>query len=344
MRRPLSLRAPHRGGWLILSALVAIGAVAALFTLNNLENEARANEQIARRYIARLDQTISELTPLGAFLSQRNPKLLSRLISTGASVGRSDRLAVMRVDRGRAMEIEQLIAELIRDAADDSTDLVRAAMLTGRARFLADEIATREQRRADRAERLSLYGSAIVVLLALASVGGLVARERRSTLRAAQLHAAELRHLAEHDGLTGLANRRAFDAELERFHQRPSSQTVEIAVCDLDGLKTVNDRDGHHHGDQLLIDAADALREAVGTHGTVFRTGGDEFCVISTPGSSITHAVRRAMSGEGSTATGSFGVAHWPSDDTDAASVVRLADERMYAAKRARAPVSVARP
>ena len=93
---------------------------------------------------------------------------------------------------------------------------------------------------------------------------------------------AELRYLAFHDQLTGLANRSLFidrashALKLHRRDQRP------LAICflDLDGFKAVNDRSGHNAGDDLLRQVAGRLRQQLSEADTLARFGGDEFAVL----------------------------------------------------------------
>jgi len=90
----------------------------------------------------------------------------------------------------------------------------------------------------------------------------------------------KLHFLSYHDSLTGLKNRTYFEAEMQRLQQ--SEEACGIIVCDVDGLKFVNDNWGHASGDQLLKDAAQVLMTAAGTR-ALTRVGGDEF-VIFLPG------------------------------------------------------------
>ncbi|KQT53097.1 diguanylate cyclase [Aureimonas sp. Leaf454] len=89
----------------------------------------------------------------------------------------------------------------------------------------------------------------------------------------------ELSHLAFHDALTGLGNRRAFGQRLAQAFA--SGASVHLLVLDLDRFKIVNDTYGHAVGDQLLVQAAERLVAVVGTEGFVGRLGGDEMAVIS---------------------------------------------------------------
>jgi diguanylate cyclase (GGDEF)-like protein len=89
----------------------------------------------------------------------------------------------------------------------------------------------------------------------------------------------ELKELSTHDDLTGVFNRRFFDAEMTRL-EKTRRQPVSIIVADIDGLKMVNDRCGHAEGDRLVIDAARILATAVRAEDVLARVGGDEFSIL----------------------------------------------------------------
>ncbi len=89
----------------------------------------------------------------------------------------------------------------------------------------------------------------------------------------------ELFHYAFHDHLTGLYNRRYFEQELESLDSK-GSLPLSIIMCDLNGLKLMNDSFGHEFGDKLLIKAAQAIKQACRISDIVARIGGDEFAVI----------------------------------------------------------------
>jgi diguanylate cyclase (GGDEF)-like protein len=103
-----------------------------------------------------------------------------------------------------------------------------------------------------------------------------------AALARAEKTEAELRHLADHDPLTGLQNRRRFRSELDQhvsFTARYGGQGA-VMVIDIDGLKEVNDRLGHQPGDNLIRRVADVLRERVRATDIVARLSGDEFAVL----------------------------------------------------------------
>lgn len=92
-----------------------------------------------------------------------------------------------------------------------------------------------------------------------------------------------LKYMAEHDGLTGLYNRRYFHGEWERLvarAKRPGSQACALLYIDLDNLKYVNDIIGHSAGDQVLIEVAAILNKRARKSDLIARLGGDEFAVL----------------------------------------------------------------
>jgi diguanylate cyclase (GGDEF)-like protein/PAS domain S-box-containing protein len=91
----------------------------------------------------------------------------------------------------------------------------------------------------------------------------------------------QLRHLADHDALTGLVNRRRLEAELESHaRERSPERPGALLVLDLDQFKLVNDTLGHHAGDALITAVASTLREQLRETDVVARLGGDEFAVL----------------------------------------------------------------
>jgi diguanylate cyclase (GGDEF)-like protein len=166
-------------------------------------------------------------------------------------------------------------------------------------------------------------------------------------LRRAEKTEADLRHLADHDSLTGLLNRRCFRAKLDRyvsFTARYGGQGA-VMIIDIDGLKEVNDRLGHQPGDNLIRRVADVLRERVRTTDIVARLSGDEFAVLmpqtDTAGALQLGEDLRAEVAEGfpqgselGTATISVGITMYGGDRaTGAEGVLVAADQAMYRAK-----------
>ncbi|MEV6350469.1 GGDEF domain-containing protein [Actinoplanes sp. NPDC051851] len=154
----------------------------------------------------------------------------------------------------------------------------------------------------------------------------------------------QLDHTATHDPLTGLANRALFQ---DRLAAALATAPVQVALIDLDGFKEVNDTCGHETGDLLLTTAARVLTEAVRPGDTVARLGGDEFVLIL-PGATrpeaqelvgrVLIALDHPVVADGRTLRirASIGLATGVPGD-EPVTVVRRADQAMYAVKRERA-------
>jgi diguanylate cyclase len=159
---------------------------------------------------------------------------------------------------------------------------------------------------------------------------------------------AELQHQATHDALTGLPNRVLFMDRLEReiSHAERDGHIFAVLVVDLDRFKAINDTLGHGPGDEMLIEVAHRLSNAVCSANTVARAGGDEFLLLVTGihepadaaaiASMIVSELDKPVS-IGDTevhTTSSIGISVYPADGSDSDSLVAHADEAMYFAKQ----------
>ena len=180
-------------------------------------------------------------------------------------------------------------------------------------------------------------------------IGGL----RDVSQRKAETEALQFQAL--HDPLTGLPNRSFLKERLETaiLAADRDLRPCAVLVMDMDNFKEVNDRLGHHVGDQLLREVAARLRGTLRKADMVARLGGDEFAVVPF---GATDAPRAALIAEKIlqaleapvvidetpiTPAVSIGVASFPQHAEDAAALMRRADVAMYAAKRARSGYSV---
>jgi diguanylate cyclase (GGDEF)-like protein len=186
-----------------------------------------------------------------------------------------------------------------------------------------------------------------ISLLSLLALRADAARTQRD-LRSLRATTSALRHLADHDPLTGLPNRRRFEQELARHlaHVRRYGPEGAALVLDLDCFKPVNDTFGHAAGDRLLARVAQVLRERLRATDIVARLGGDEFAVLlprvdgagaAAVARSLVETVRReALTDETRVVTISIGVVAF---DGHAATVpegvMAAADIAMYDAKAA---------
>jgi diguanylate cyclase (GGDEF)-like protein len=134
------------------------------------------------------------------------------------------------------------------------------------------------------------------------------------------------------DALTGLLNRRALERDLRREAGRAARhhRRFSLMVIDLDGLKRVNDSQGHLAGDAYLKSMAQALRNALRIGDSAYRIGGDEFVVLLPEtdegrAEAVAHRIRH----EGGPSF-SWGSVTYPDDGDDLDALVDLADQRLY--------------
>ncbi|MDH3318876.1 MAG: EAL domain-containing protein [Betaproteobacteria bacterium] len=171
-----------------------------------------------------------------------------------------------------------------------------------------------------------------------------VVNERTAELRDAQERA---QHLADHDALTGLPNRRLLEDRLTQalaLSQRNRKQTA-VMFVDLDRFKAINDSLGHTVGDLVLKEVAKRLVKQLRVGDTVCRVGGDEFVIVlpeakrSTDAANVAAKIIETLSqpvpaaDRELTVTPSIGIAVFPEDGRDAGMLIRNADAAMYHAK-----------
>jgi diguanylate cyclase len=155
----------------------------------------------------------------------------------------------------------------------------------------------------------------------------------------------QLRHLAEHDDLTGLLNRRALIAYLDDRLAQGQPGPVALVFLNLDRLKAVNDHLGHKAGDRFIEVFAELLREAAGASSIIARFGGDEFVIVpAVPvdaeavealGKQLQQRVHKqvAVDGETITRTVSIGVAVGVPGRDNTSDLLRQADQALVSAK-----------
>jgi diguanylate cyclase (GGDEF)-like protein/PAS domain S-box-containing protein len=173
--------------------------------------------------------------------------------------------------------------------------------------------------------------------------------ERAVAERTAELEEAKARaqHLADHDALTGLPNRRLLEDRLTQalaLSYRNRKNTA-VMFVDLDRFKNINDSLGHSVGDQLLKDVAQRLVRQLRVGDTICRIGGDEFVVVLPEvkrSSDVAHVAQKVIDQLSQpvvveerelVVTCSIGIAVYPDDGRDAESLIRNADAAMYHAK-----------
>ncbi len=170
----------------------------------------------------------------------------------------------------------------------------------------------------------------------------------RRALEEAQKANEMIIHMAEHDALTGLLNRRRFQKELERWadHAARYQRTVAVMFVDLDRLKNINDRYGHSAGDSHLLLAADVLQRGLRSTDYIARWGGDEFAILlpETQANSAAEVANKllqlfskattSVGGQTMAISASIGIALLPEHTTTANELLMFADAAMYEAKQ----------
>ena len=155
-----------------------------------------------------------------------------------------------------------------------------------------------------------------------------------------------LERAAGHDVLTGLPNRRAFEAELRRRVGLSKRRGLgfTLAIVDLDNFKLVNDHLGHPEGDAVLRRAGESVRAVLRGSDRIFRLGGEEFALLleTVDGAGVEDVLDRSRQAvkdmgveptPGRPTSASIGWAVFPEDAEDRAALVAAADSALYAAK-----------
>ncbi len=335
---------------------IGLGALAAVIVLETRVD----NERHAQAVVALMQRQVGDLAGV-AF----NPAVTA----PGAVP------TVVQTDSQMAAERETIRASLrTLSALGGSGEAARIATLTGRYFSSIDRIATLVARGNSREAALEFgragqasgsygallnelsrastsYGSSATRSRVIGSIGAVVAiifmllafsfalsratrlgREKQELLEASRIEALT-------DPLTGLANRRRLFADMEALlSERPPPDGLTLGMFDLDGFKEYNDTFGHPAGDALLARCGRKLAAAIEGHGSAYRMGGDEFCVIvrESDATPVLVAAQEALSEhserfEVSCSRGS--VAITPNEMT-LEQALQQADHRLYSDKR----------
>lgn len=263
----------------------------------------------------------------------------ARLIHVPSLDGALERLAVERPGivflAVASLDLNSLSALVRLQAAAPGVPVVPLPMMPAEAGHAHGWWPMRARRAADRTEVVSLLQQ-----LALLDQG-----------------ARQLFYLATHDRLTGLANRWLLEERLAHAvaRSRRGNGHGALLFIDLDDFKSINDRHGHEVGDRMLVMAAERLIRVVRASDTVARWGGDEFAVLleGVDQRDLAHAKGRELVQQLAEPCptipmvgplrASVGVALFPGDGEDAATLMAQADRRMYRAKGRRILWSVFR-
>jgi diguanylate cyclase (GGDEF)-like protein len=230
-----------------------------------------------------------------------------------------------------------------------------AAVCLGAAVWQPAEAASITSRNDDRREIVvpAVFASVMIGLFAMRyynATGSLSTILWAATMSAVIIRLAmsdrENRRLLEQvrtDPLTGLGNRGRMQVDLEGACGRADAeQPAMLYLFDLNGFKRYNDTFGHPAGDELLTRLGTGLRAAVGTDGSAYRIGGDEFVILLTCAEDDAEQVMKraaealSSSGKGFDVTAAWGAASIPREANSPREAMQLADVRMYAQKESR--------
>jgi len=176
---------------------------------------------------------------------------------------------------------------------------------------------------------MMLFGAAVFIMFSNHSYMNKLARENE--------------RLANKDALTGVKSKLAYfnkEREINRLIEEGEAPEFSVAVCDINGLKEVNDTLGHHEGDAYIREASRLICHTF-THSPVYRIGGDEFAVVMTGGD---HEIRHELIQKihdasvenislGKVVVSAAEAEYDPGEDRDFHSVFERADKRMYEEK-----------
>lgn len=151
-----------------------------------------------------------------------------------------------------------------------------------------------------------------------------------------------LLELVRTDQLTGLGNQGRMQVDLATLCRRAKDEPGTLLLLDLNGFKRFNDTFGHPAGDAMLARLGTQLKDAVGSDGSAYRIGGDEFAVLATGddgrGAEVVKRAAEALTarGKGFDLNAAWGAVAIPAEADAALAAMQLADVRMYAQKESR--------
>ena len=187
----------------------------------------------------------------------------------------------------------------------------------------------------------ALYGFSLALAVFVVIRQLITLTENRSLTRRLSAAVDDLRFRANHDVLTGLANRAMFEESLEQALDSADASRVGLLYIDLDGFKPINDTYGHECGDRALMAVAQRLLATAAPGDVVSRLGGDEFAILTTGdpeglAQRVLRAMREPLDLDGCMVTvgASIGIGRSGHGVFGPGELLRNADAAMYAAKR----------
>jgi len=339
----LAVMIVHAASWRMMSATLGADEPARLVTLVGLERSLDALRH------AVVDDGGTEAVGNLAAAETGVVERLHRLRHGAQSAAERSALvreverALAAVETWRARPASVSARREAEEAVARAHAAVRAGVLEAQQEALA------WSRGVDRQIAWIMKSTAVLWLVVAVAFGLAFVRLRRRAgreLRITEQALVRSEHLAHQDALTGVANRRRFDAEFEAaIRHAEQGAAFALHLLDVDGLKTVNDRWGHAAGDVLLAAVARALTTSVRADDLVARFGGDEFAVIqrdATPETAERLAERLSIAvavpvtlrnGTRAVPRASVGTALYGPDGTTCVALSDTADARLYAAK-----------
>jgi diguanylate cyclase (GGDEF)-like protein/PAS domain S-box-containing protein len=328
-----------------------IGFEVRVTRFDDLERVVRARGEAIRStegQCVKVVGTLQDVTEEAAARSARD--LLSYVVesTSDAIVTKSSDGTITSWNRGA----EQLYGYSAEEAIGQPITLIEPAHRAGEQHKITQTVFSGQSVDHFDTERVRKDGSVISVSLTVSPVtdangrivsAAIIARDTTERVR----YEERLRHMADHDQLTGLFNRRRFDEQLKRELARAGRYAEHSAVLsiDIDNFKGINDSAGHGAGDAVLSHVACVLSEHCRATDVVARLGGDEFAVLlsavgpheaRTAAEHLLAAIRASApvyGGKPFRVTASIGVATFESDDATAGEILVNADLAMYAAK-----------
>lgn len=210
---------------------------------------------------------------------------------------------------------------------------------------LTDRVKNRAERNEYSWDRVRANGVTISTTQRIMDDGTVISTYRDVTLK--RQEERRIQEMALCDGLTGLANRRAFDVNMEQsIHLYTQLNTpFLLAYMDLDNFKSLNDTQGHNAGDAVLIHVAEVIKNHIRENDVPARLGGDEFAIIFQNTNDIEAAAERLekiiqeikdtreLDGYEINVGVSAGLAQCQDSDISASELVEIADKALYQAK-----------
>jgi diguanylate cyclase (GGDEF)-like protein len=302
----------------------------------------RSRDELAKAWLVRLIEraSLEEISELPTEqIARELPELISDIVGAVAAEN-GDPYELSDRQTERAAALAGLRSGRDTSAGDVARDI--AALQAVLVRALREELAERDPERfADAVERLADAAGAVQA----AAVEELVRTRSR-----------DLESQANTDPLTGLGNLRNLQSELSHMLeiQKRYGHPFGVLLMDIDGLKRVNDSQGHQAGDRLLMQVAMALQRSIRSVDVAARLGGDEFCVLAPEQESaaarqlaerLATAVVDEVSIPADPPVGlSIGVVSCPEHGEDAETLIDAADRAMYRAKAAGESVAMGEP